>query len=169
MLKNEKSMSWILYKDWVGHYAEGHPGNSLRLAIMAETQQLHATFTFRIGCFLLRRHPAGKQRLRSALSCAGQQASWMSGWDGTWHSDMRCLGGWVKWHHWDSVLDQELSSSGRCTSLAQDGVIVGFWRALVCFSKAAVVRERVCVRTICCKMLTQDKTNGTSAEPRELF
>lgn len=34
-LMNEKSMSWILYKDWVGHYAEGHPSNSLRLPIMA--------------------------------------------------------------------------------------------------------------------------------------
>lgn len=26
---NEKSMSWILYKERVGHYAEGHPSNSL--------------------------------------------------------------------------------------------------------------------------------------------
>lgn len=71
-----------------------------------------------------------------------------------------------------SVLYQELSSSGRCISLAQDGVIVGFRRALVCFSKTAVVRERACVcvcQPICCKMLTQDKTNGTSAGPRELF
>lgn len=34
-LKNEKSMSWILYKDWVDHYVKGHLTNSPLLPIMA--------------------------------------------------------------------------------------------------------------------------------------
>lgn len=34
-LMNEKSMFRILYKDWVGHYAEGHPSNRLQFAFMA--------------------------------------------------------------------------------------------------------------------------------------
>lgn len=36
---NEKSMSWILYKDWVDHYVKGHLTNSLLLPIMANLLQ----------------------------------------------------------------------------------------------------------------------------------
>lgn len=36
---NEKSMSWILYKDWVDHYVKGHLTNSLLLPIMANPLQ----------------------------------------------------------------------------------------------------------------------------------
>lgn len=36
---NEKSMSWIVYKDWVDHYVKGHLTNSLLLPIMANPLQ----------------------------------------------------------------------------------------------------------------------------------
>lgn len=43
-LVNEKSMSWILYKDWADHYVKGHLTNCLLLPIMANTLQKFSNY-----------------------------------------------------------------------------------------------------------------------------
>lgn len=43
-LVNEKSMSWILYKDWADHYVKGHLTNCLLLPIMANTVQKFSNY-----------------------------------------------------------------------------------------------------------------------------